>query len=191
MMNGIGGTVRQREPSVIRDVVKIAVYCLLLFIEAAFQSSFFPTAAVFPAIPDLILSAVLGIALSDGEKSAAVCGIAGGVFLGALGAEGAGFFPLFYFAAGYFAAVTAGRMLKRNLLTWSVFILAAAALRSLITAVRLVITEVSATLPQILLGVLLPEFILTLIFSYPNYFLTRLTARVFSGGSAGTVKQND
>ena len=56
---------------------------------------------------------------------------------------------------------------------------------------RLVVTEVSATLPAILLGVLLPEFILTLVFSYPNYLLTRLAVRVFSGGAAGTVKQND
>ena len=191
MINGTGGTRGQREPSALRDTVKIVLFCLLLFLEAAFQSSFFPTAAVFPAIPDIILSAVLGIALFDGEKSAAACGIAGGVFLGALGAEGAGILPVFYFAAGYFAAVVAGKTLKRNLVTWSVFILAAAALRSLITAVRVVVTEVSATLPAILLGVLLPEFILTLVFSYPNYLLTRLAVRVFSGGAAGTVKQND
>ena len=65
MINGTGGTRGQREPSALRDTVKIVLFCLLLFLEAAFQSSFFPTAAVFPAIPDIILSAVLGIALGS------------------------------------------------------------------------------------------------------------------------------
>ena len=192
MTDGPGKTSQDRSRSpALRTAVKYAVFIFYIFLTAAFQSSFFPTAGFFPAVPDVVLSAVLGFALFDGEKSGAAAGLAAGVISGALGADGAAVLPLFYFAVGYFCGVIAGTSLKKNLLSWSVYALAVSLARAMLSALYMVLTEDSPTLPAMFSGILLPEFAMTLIFSYFNYFLTGLLVRPFAGGSLRARKQNE
>ena len=56
---------------------RVAVYGLLLLILGAAMCSFFAQLTRLPATPDLILGAVLAIALLDGRKTAAIVGVLG------------------------------------------------------------------------------------------------------------------
>ena len=179
------------EAPVSRTVFKYIVFSLFVFITAAFQSSFFSTAAVFPAVPDLLLTAVLGFALFDGERSGAVAGIVAGVTAGALGADGAAVLPLFYFALGWIFGRLAAKSLRKNIITWTLCVLAAAAARSGLSALYIVVTDTQATLPGVLFGILIPEFVMTVVFSYFNYFLTGLAARPFAPRTQGAGDRDE
>ena len=58
---------------------KCLLFFLLLFLVSSAQVSFFSAAAFFPATPDILLAAVVGLAVADGERTGAVSGIAAGV----------------------------------------------------------------------------------------------------------------
>lgn len=183
-------TPRQSAP-LSRTVFKYIVFSAFIFITAAFQSSFFSTAAIFPAVPDLLLTAVLGFALFDGEKSGAVAGIVAGVTAGALGADDAALLPLFYFAEGWIFGRLAARSLRKNIITWTLCVLAAAAARSGLSALYIVVTDTQATLPDVLFGILVPEFIMTAVFSYFNYLLTGLAVRPFTPRTQAAGDQDE
>ncbi len=153
-------------------VVRCIVFFVFIFLTAAFQSSFFGAAGFFGSVPDLVLCAVLAVAISDGEKSGAICGIAGGVLTGAMGGGGTAFLPLFYCLIGYFAGYIASRTIRKNLISWTVYIVPAAFLRMCYGALYMAVAGDQAHFGRILSSMLLPEFVLTVVFSYLIYFVS-------------------
>jgi hypothetical protein len=158
---------------------RIILFSLFIFFTAVFQSSFFGAAGVFPATPDMLLAAVMGIALFDGERSGSLCGMLAGVLANALGSPGTAFMPVFYMLAGFLTGIAIRSFLSRNLLSWLVYVLIGGVLRGSVTLMYVMITEKVYDTVLILTKVVLPEAVMTLIFSVPVYFLARLCARPF------------
>ena len=63
---------QQSGPFSKRTVGMIILDTLLIFTCGVIQTSFFPALSIFRASPDLLLSAVIGLAVWQGEKSGAV-----------------------------------------------------------------------------------------------------------------------
>lgn len=104
---------------------KLTKKCLLwgvwLLILAILQTSFFPTFGVFGMTPNLVLAAVLAIAVYDRERSAVITGITGGFLVYALGGAGIAATPLTYMLYGLTAALLTFSIMNRSFFSWLLF----------------------------------------------------------------------
>ena len=163
-----------------QTVGKIIVFSLFIFLCATAQSSLFPASGFFSASPDLVLCAVVGLAVYDGEKSGAVAGIGGGMLVEAFGG-GAHIlmFPLFYMLIGFTYGILTRIFLNKNFLSWVVYMLIAVSAREVLSLIHIFVTESDLNLLLAFTEIILPEFVITLIFSIPLYFISRVCARPF------------
>ncbi len=161
------------------NVGRVLLFSLLVSFSGILQSTVF-TVSVMPAAPDLILIAVIGLAVYDGERSGAIAGICGGVLAEAFGA-GANilFFPLFYMLCGYFFGVVSRIFLNRNFISWMLYILIGAVLRACLSFIHIMMFETDINLYLIASEVVIPEYFMTLVCSVPMYFIVRMTVRPF------------
>ena len=159
---------------------RILLFSLFIFLSGSLQSSLFAALSFFLATPDLVLIAVIGLAVYDGERSGAIAGICAGAFVEALGG-GAHilFMPLFYMLCGYFFGVVSRVFLNRNFISWLLYIIIAASLRGALSLIHGVFTETDINIYLIFTEIIIPEYFLTLICSVPMYFLVRATVRPF------------
>lgn len=159
---------------------KIILFSLLIFLCACLQSSFFSAAAIFTAVPDLVLISVIGIAVYDGEKSGAVSGVFGGVVLEAFGAGGhIMLLPLFYMLCGFFFGIAAHFIFNKNFISWLLYCIIGAAFRSVLSIVHAVLVESDVNILLIFTEIVIPEYFITLILSPMMYLPIRAVVRPF------------
>lgn len=171
---------RPREPFFsTQNLLKILIFTLLIFFSAVIQTSFFGATRFFSASPDLLLAAVIGIAIYDSERSAAAAGIGAGFLCEALGGAGTFFLPVLYLLIGYVIGIFSRVFLRRNFVSWIVVILACAGIKAVVGLLYLVCTTEHFNFIVAVVHSLAPEFILTVLFSIPMMFLTRVCARPF------------
>lgn len=77
---------------------------LILFF-ALLQTTVFARFRPFGAIPDLMLPLVVALAMTEGEKWGAVCGLVAAFVIESLGATGVTLLPILYAAVGYFCPI--------------------------------------------------------------------------------------
>lgn len=162
-----GGKIR---PEIVKRIV---IYGLLILFLAVATSSFFANLRHLPATPDLMLGAVLAVAVVDDRKAAAIVALAGGVMVDALGGVGVSLSPLLYLSVILTVGVLSEKMLPR-FLSWLILLLPSLLLRALFTVFGYLIYTGGGGLSGIVWEVLLPEAICTVIFSLPLYFLVTL-----------------
>lgn len=157
---------------------KILLFSLLVFFSGVLQSSLF-AALPLPALPDLILVSVVGLAVYDGERSGAIAGVCGGVFAEALGGASLLFLPVFYMLCGYVFGLVSRVFLNRNFVSWLLYVLIGSALRSALSLVHEMLLETDVNLYLICTKVVIPEFFITLVCAIPMYFAVRMIVRPF------------
>lgn len=162
-----------------KTIGRCLVFFVLLFLSAACQASFFSATTFFPATPDLLLAAVIGLGIYDGERTGAISGIAAGVLAEALGGVGIMLMPIFYMVAGYTFGIVTRFFLNRNFLSWLVYMLIAAFARGVWSLLYLAATETGFNFVTVFSRIIIPEFVMTFVFSLPMYFICRLCARPF------------
>jgi len=171
---------RQSEPFFSkRTIGRIVLFGILVFGNGVIQTSFFSAVSIFPAVPDLLLSAIVGLALFDGERSGAVAGVGAGMLAIALGGSGTFLLPVFYMLTGYLIGIFARVNFKRNLISWFLYMALAAGARTLLSVIYTVFAESGVNILTALNSVVVPEYIMTVIFSVFNYFLARLCVLPF------------
>ena len=152
---------------------RVAVYGLLLLILGAAMCSFFAQLTRLPATPDLILGAVLAIALLDGRKTAAIVGVFGGIVIDSLGGVGVSLSPLLYLVVVLTVGGISEKMLP-GFFSWLCLLLPSLLLRGLFTALGFLFYTGGLPVGEVLRSVILPEAICTVIFCCPLYFLVKL-----------------
>ncbi len=162
---------------------KTIVWGVVLFLLAVFQTSFCSrVAAAIPhgAVPDLMLAAVIAIAIFDSERAGALAGIAAGFLIGALGGTGLNFLPLVYFLCGYVCGIWSTMSLSANFPSWCIYMPAGGAVRGIATLVGIAYSYADYSFFAVLRQRMLPEFFITLLVSPLVYFLVRRTALYFN-----------
>jgi hypothetical protein len=153
---------------------RIIIYTLLFFFLGVMQCSFFSRLKPFGAVPDIVLGGICAILMLDNKRSAAVCAVAAGYFIDALGAVPPSFSPLFYLIC----VAVLGRVsdkLMPSALSYALLMLPALLLRAAYTYVSIWINMASApALGTALIRVMLPEALSTFVFCLPIYFLVKL-----------------
>ena len=150
-----------------------------VFFTAIIQSGFFVGFRPFGAAPDLCLALSVAVAFRWGAKKGAVVGILSGVCLDAFTETGLSLLISFYFlltvAIGLFAE-------DRNAKSFVLFagaISLSAILRALLSFLELCLSSPSFSTGKVLTGVLLPNLLITVVFSPILYFAVLLTDRIF------------
>ena len=162
------------------NIGKILLFSLLVFLAGVLQSSLFPALRMLSGTPDLVLIAVLGLAVYDGERSGAAAGIGGGILVEALGG-GAYilFMPLFYMLCGYIFGIVSRVFLNRNFVSWLLYILIGTFIRASLSLIHSMFIEIDVNLYLIFVEVMIPEYFITLVCAVPMYFGVRAVCRPF------------
>ncbi len=162
---------------------KTLVWGGVLFLVAVLQTSLVARIAqALPrgAVPDLLLAAVVAIAIFDGERTGAVAGIAAGFLAGALGGTGVNLLPLCYMLCAYVCGIWSTMSLSANFASWCVYMPAAGVARAAVTLVEVALTYTDYGLADVAVRVLAPEFAATLLLSPVVYVAVRRVATLFN-----------
>ena len=158
-------------------IKRVALYGIMFFVLGVAQCSFFANLTFLRAVPDIVLGAVTAVALLDSQGSAAVCGIASGFMIDALGGAGLSLSPLFYFLVALICAEISKKMLP-NFFSWVFVLITSGILNSAFTFLYLKLSFENITFSAIYRTILLPEFLSTVIFSLPIFFFVKLFVRI-------------
>lgn len=152
-------------------IFKTVKYSVIFFLIILIETVTLPFIFVGAVLPDLVLGAVIACALGEDEKVAGVCGIAAGFVLDALGTFGVSLSPLFYGLAGYLAGVMIRFFMRRNLPSFMIYMLFAAAARSVFTVISAILNLYTVDVNILIAKTVIPEFFLTVLVS-PLLYLT-------------------
>ena len=156
---------------------RIIVYGVLTLILGCGQCAFFPILNICPAVPDLMLGMLVAIALIDGEKSAAVCAVAAGFFIDAVGSSGIALSPLVYVFLVAFISFFTKKMLS-SFASYFLLLIPALIYRAAATYICALIAYGEAPGLWILGDVILPEMLTTVLLCLPIYFIVKLCSRI-------------
>ncbi|MBQ2767233.1 MAG: hypothetical protein IJF49_04045 [Clostridia bacterium] len=159
---------------------KILAWVGMLFAVAILQTTVFVRIAPFGVVPDLMLPAVLAIAIFDSERTGAVAGIAAGVMIGALGGTGVNLLPLFYMLCAYLVGIWATIGLSANFPSFLVYMLSSAGARMVITLLAVDRIYASYSLLDVFPQLLFPEFAATMLCAPLLYLPFRRVALLFN-----------
>ncbi len=162
------------------SIARVAVCTGFIIVLVLLQTTFFARFRPFGAIPDVMLALAAAIAVSEGEKYGAVCGLVCGVLTESLGsgATTPHLLPLLYTEAGFAIGVASKYYLTDSVPVRAVYIAACGFGRAVISAICAACT-LDATIGQILSGIVVPEFFATLLLAPGIHALVWLCLRPF------------
>ncbi len=155
---------------------KSIVWGIWLFFLTIIQTSFFSVLRVFGAVPDLVLPAVIVIAVYDRERMGTIAGIMGGFFADALGGSGISLSPISYMICGITVALLAYSVLRRDFASWLVGVVISLVIGGVFSVITAFLAHRNASFgfAKIFSELLVPQFFASLILALPIYFLTKL-----------------
>ena len=152
---------------------RLLVYGIATLVLGSLQCAFFPFLDFCPATPDLILTMIIAIALLDSPKSAAICAVACGFFIDAIGGAGIAFSPLIYFLTVLTVSFFTEKILK-GLPAFLLLLIPTLLCRAASTYLCIAATYRVLPSASVLTEIILPEAVCTAIFAIPVYFVVKL-----------------
>lgn len=155
---------------------KSIIWTLWLFVLALFQTTVLAEHRIFGAVPDIVLSAIVTIALFDGERTGTISGITGGIIIDALGGVKLSLSPFVYMVCGLIIALLTYYFLRSDFMSWLVSgacafaFCGAASLINMYSSVNTAFISSSMVWTE----VLIPQFFASLLAGIPVFFLTKL-----------------
>ena len=150
-----------------------------VFFTAIVQSGFFVGFRPLGAAPDLCLALSVAVALRWGAKNGAVVGIMSGVCLDAFTETGLSLLIPFYFMLTVAIGLFAEDRNAKGFVLFAGAISLSAILRTLLSFFELCLSSPSFSTGKVLTGVLLPNLLITVLFSPILYFAVLLTDKIF------------
>ena len=148
---------------------KAAKYILtelaLFFIVILLQTTLLSRYRILGAVPDLCFGALILVAYFCGKETGAVTGIAAGFAVEALGSTGISILPVCYLLCGYVCGYFTRAVIPRRFTAFLAVLGAAVPVRAAITLIYMCLTYSEIRLPQILVRNILPEMLVTAIFT--------------------------
>lgn len=160
-------------------VWKIVFISVLLLIFVLLQTTVFSRFRPFGAVPDLMLSLVIAVSMSEGEKWGTGTALAGAFLLEALGSTGPTLLPVLYVAAGCFCPLITDLYLTDSVPVRILYTVGFGLGRSLFTLLYLALHVPEFPFPFLLTSVLLPEYAATLALALLPHLAAKLLLRPF------------
>jgi hypothetical protein len=160
-------------------VGKGMVCCGLLLLCSLLQTTLFARFRPFGAIPDLMLTAVIAIAMLEGEKWGAIAGLFAAFLIESMGGGDLNLLPLLYMPAGYFAPIVTELYFTDSAPVRFMYSAAAGLGRAFLTLMYLALTTADFRLGLFTMRILLPEYAATLLLAIPVQILIRTVLHPF------------
>lgn len=164
-------------------IYKCFVYAVMFFILSTMQVTFFSKINVLNATPDLMLGAVLVIALKDDIHVSSICGIISGFFYCVMGGFSYPFYMIFSFLCGYTLWIVSDRLFGKNYLSYLALALIAYGLKALFNILEISLFAQSFNLIETFSKVVLPEFISSMAFCTVSYIIYSAISRLMNKNS--------
>lgn len=162
---------------------KCCLYSIALFILSVAQVTFFAKINIFGATPDLMLGAVLLIAMKDNQEVASICGIISGFFYCAMGGFVYPFYMMFSFLCGYTLWFVSDRFLGKNYISYLALALLTYGLKSLFSLIEASFFAYTINILNMFSKAIVPEFISSMAFCTISYLIFSLIANPLNSKS--------
>lgn len=159
-----------------RIFLRTVRYGIMLMLLSLLQTSFFPVISEKLA-PDLVMAAVVAVSFFEGEKTAGICGLAGGFMIYAMTGCAVPFEMLFYTLTGYLCGVLIRYLLKRNFVSYMVFLTASYAVKALFMLLSARVNSLNISFVRLMTDEWLAGLLPTLALAVPLYLIIRIPFR--------------
>ena len=144
-------------------VIRALIIAALMIFFALTQTTLFTRLPPFGAVPDLMLSFSVAVAVTEGEHRGAVTALCSALVITALGSVSFDPAPILYLVCAYTAGVLCRYVFKQNALIRAIITVAACLLRALATLAALAVAAPTFTFAAAMRLALVPEFFATLV----------------------------
>ena len=182
MNNKSDGSFRGRRSGVTLQwdsIVKGLVCGFLVVLFSLLETTIFTKFRPFGVVPDLMLSLVVAISMTEREKWGAIVGTAAAFVIESLGGSPVTLLPLLYMPVGYVCGILAVHYFRDSVAVRAVFTLVTQAVRVLITAVILAATVGDINLVDMMTLAVIPEFFAGVLFAPLSHIAAKLCLRPF------------
>ncbi len=162
-------------------IIRALVCLLLISFFALLQTTLFTRFKPFGAVPDLMLSLVVAIAMIAREKWGAVCGLAAAFIIESLGGATVTILSLLYMPAGYIIGLLSVYYFRDGAAVRAMYTGVTAAARSLFTMVILFMSTSNVSIPSALVHAAVPEFFATVLFAFLPHLAVKYAFRLTEG----------
>ncbi len=170
------------------SIVKGVIVALFILVFTMLQTTVFSRFRPFGAVPDLMLSLVMAIGASEGEKWGGVSGLICAFVIEATGsASNVTLLPLLYVPCGFFVGVIMKIYFKDSVIVRLIYTSAACLLRCVVTVIYVFLGYKNVDVGIMLRGIVVPEFFSTLLMSALPNLLVWLTMKPFHKSRAERV----
>lgn len=159
---------------------KSAVYGIALFLLATLQIAFFTKINVLGAPPDLLLGAVLTVAMLDEHRVAAIVGIISGFLYCALGSTALPLYIAFSFVCGYVLWGISEKILSKNYPSFLALALLTYGAKALWNVIETSLFAQSFNLIGTVIHTVIPEFISSMVFCSLSYLIFKSISKLFN-----------
>ena len=150
---------------------KCSVYSIALFVLSIAQVTFFSKINVLGATPDLMLGAVLLIAMKDDQRVSSICGIVSGFLYCAMGGFVYPFYMMFSFLCGYVLWIISDRFLGKNYVSYLALAVLAFSLKALFNVIEASLFAYTINILNMFTKAIIPEFISSMTFCTVSYLI--------------------
>ena len=162
---------------------KCSVYSIALFVLSIAQVTFFSKINVLGATPDLMLGAVLLIAMKDDQQVSSICGIVSGFLYCAMGGFVYPFYMMFSFLCGYVLWIISDRFLGKNYVSYLAIAVLAFSLKALFNVIEASLFAYTINILNMFTKAIIPEFISSMTFCTVSYLIFNSLSRLLNSKS--------
>ena len=162
---------------------KCSVYSIALFVLSIAQVTFFSKINVLGATPDLMLGAVLLIAMKDDQQVSSICGIVSGFLYCAMGGFVYPFYMMFSFLCGYVLWIISDRFLGKNYVSYLALAVLAFSLKALFNVIEASLFAYTINILNMFTKAIIPEFISSMTFCTVSYLIFNSLSRLLNSKS--------
>ncbi len=160
-------------------VAKACIAAGLILLFSLLQTTVFARFRPFGATPDLMLSLVVALSLTEGEKWGAVCGLSAAFVIEAIGSSGVTLLPILYAAVGYFCPIITREHLTDSFPVRVLLTAVTGVARAVFTLIYLGIHADPFRFFPLCASIVLPEYASTLVMALLSHLTVYLCLHPF------------
>lgn len=180
-------TVRMSVSIDVADLFRGAVVGLLILLFAMLQTTVFARFKPFGAVPDLMLSFVIAVGVTEGERWGAVVGLICAVLIESIGGSGITLLPLLYVPTGFVTGILGTFYYKDSIPVRTIYSASAGLLRSLVTVICTLLAYEKVSFGLMMTKIVIPEYFSTLLISVIPHVVTFFALKSFHKSRAERV----